>query len=47
MHVSFLCSVCGETVSAYRIDVHRIEDNEIVESREYCEDCLKKLIGGN
>ena len=44
--MSFLCSVCGEVISKYRVDVHRIEDNEIVESREYCKKCVKKLIGG-
>ena len=43
----FLCSLCGLEIGKYRVDVHRIEDNEIVESREYCGRCIKKLLGGD
>lgn len=45
--MSFTCCMCKENISTYRVDVHRIEDNEIVESREYCKECMKKLIRGD
>jgi len=44
---SFVCCICKENISAYRVDVYRIEDNEIVATRDYCDECVKKLIRGD
>ena len=44
---SFVCCMCGENISTYRVNVHRIEDNEIVASRDYCRKCVKELLRGD
>lgn len=44
---SFVCCMCEDNISTYRVDVHRIEDNEIVESRNYCKKCVKKMLKGD
>lgn len=44
---SFVCCMCEENISEYRVDVHRIEDNEIVCIHYYCDECVKKLLRGD
>lgn len=45
--MTFSCARCGSVIGTYRVDVHRISDNEIVESRDYCKKCIKKVFEGD
>ena len=43
----FSCARCGSSIGTYRIEVYRIEDNELIGSRDYCDDCVERLFEGD